>query len=210
MGELARLRDARDLRISRGHVAAAAVAALLLTGTAFGFGWLRGRSAAPPAPSAVGVGLTAEVPDDAMLELLARVEASAAPRDGVQALTFPDALKGGEGAAPTVPHGPEQPGEAVVVPASEAPAPVADAPPAGRYTLTVHRGPDAQAAERLKARLVEAGLPAWVGAELVNGAPAFRVAVGGYADEAAARSKLAEVAPSLGAGLSPTVEPIAP
>lgn len=209
MGELARLRDARDLRISRGHVAAATAGAVLLVVTAFGFGWVQGRARAVPASGGVATSFTAEVPDDAMLELLARVESSGARQNGVDSLTFPDALKGGEGGVPGVPHGPDQPGDPVVIPAGGEVAPVADTVPAGVYTVTVTRTGDAAAAERLKGRLAAAGLEAWVGAELVNGGPSYRVAVGGFVSEKEATTAL-EAMGAVGGGLAPVVEPIAP
>jgi hypothetical protein len=51
------------------------------------------------------------------------------------------------------------------------------------------------------------GLDAWLGAQLVDGTPHFRIAIGGYAAKADAESAAPEIAAR---GLEGVVEPIAP
>ena len=90
MGELARRRSARDLWISRGHLWAIATGAVLLTVVAFSLGVSAGR-----ADGAIGEqDRLGPAPDDQLVTLLARVEASMDPTGGVRELTFPDALLG--------------------------------------------------------------------------------------------------------------------
>ena len=98
MSELARRRRARDLWISRGHVWAALAAAALIGLAGFiGGWWMAGsRTASPAAP----VVTTA---DEALVDLLARVDRRVVAHDGAETLTFPDALMGIGGPA-TVPE----------------------------------------------------------------------------------------------------------
>ena len=74
MGELAARHRARDLWVSRSHLGAAVAGTIVLSLTTFALGYTLGRSDAPPATSAV---LADASRDDALLELLARVEATA-------------------------------------------------------------------------------------------------------------------------------------
>ncbi|MFK7930464.1 MAG: hypothetical protein AB8H79_19910 [Myxococcota bacterium] len=96
MGELARQRRARDLWISRSHLWALGVGVVAATAIAFFAGW----SLARPASSGTGVAVGAAEPaDESLVELLARVDANAVAGNGVEHLTFPDALGGSDEAA---------------------------------------------------------------------------------------------------------------
>lgn len=219
MGDLQRERDGRDLRISRGHVAAAAVGTLVLAATAFALGYTVGREYAPAAV-VERPGLDADRP---LVELLAKVEASSRPYGGVEALTFPEALGGADvGPAPLpegalgadgVPVGPVDPslppdpalmaplpvGEPVVVSPAGVTDPVGDAPPAGAFTLEVTRARDEGTAVATRQRLRAGGVEAWIALVRTDGAPSWRVQVAGYPDEAAARAQIAPVAERLAA-----------
>lgn len=221
MGDLERRRDARDMWISRGHLAAMAAGSLVLAGTTFALGFTVGRSTAPPAAAASTAG------DRELVDLLARVESSRRPHGGVDALTFPDALEGTtvgpapmpDGAIPTL-AGPSPtdaalltplpPGSSVVVAPSGTVAPIGDAPRAGAWTIEVSRFDDGESAEILKRRLVGTGLDAWISLHETGGRPAWRVDVAAWPDEAAATAALADVTArvkALGVPAAPTVVP---
>ena len=199
MTDLTRRRNARDLWISRGHVYAAASLAIAMSVTSFGLGFLVGRDGPVVTPAVVAAPYQ---PDDALIQLLARVEASSAAEGAVDVLTFPDALRGPTGGAPDVPAPPEPSDAAVRIPASESITP-GDRPPPGQFTVVVGRGEDLAAMRALQAKLGTAGLSAWIGAEIVDGVAAYRVAVGGYptAEDAAASLPIVRAA-----GLPGTVE----
>ncbi|MEZ4241257.1 MAG: SPOR domain-containing protein [Myxococcota bacterium] len=185
MSELARRRNARDMWISRGHLAAAASGAASLAVASFAVGVFLGtHRRAPevdPAPF---------TPDDSLVELLARVETTAALPGGVdEAMTFPDLLRDGGPKPKPPPAESARPPEQLDLGAG---APVlADAPPPGEFTLVVARGDDADTIRAEVADLRQRGLAAWVSAAIVDGRWSYRVAVGGYPDEAAARHALA-------------------
>lgn len=173
MGDLARRRSARELWISRGHLAAGAVVVLLAIVLAFGVGYLVGRGAPEPPHR---VAFTEQASSGQLVDVLARVDASVRSDDGVRALTFPDALT----------------------------APVeGDAPPPGRFTIEVGRFGAIETAAPLRDHLREAGLAAWIGAERLDGAPSYRVAVGGWADEGSAARVLQGVVDAMGSFQGP-------
>lgn len=200
MNDLTRRRNARDVWISRGHLAAAGSLAVVMSVTSFGLGFLVGRDGPETAPT---VAVTPYVPDDALIELLARVESSATSDGAVDVLTFPDALRGDPGGAPNVPAPTEPNTESVQIAAAPSAEP-GDRPVPGAFTVVVGKGEDVAAMRALQAKLGAAGLTAWIGAEIVDGVPAYRVAVGGYATAEAAAAALPIVH---AAGLPGTVEP---
>lgn len=218
MEELKRQRNARDLWVSRGHLYAMAAGTLVLSLTTFVLGYTIGRDRAPEAPTEVAVA----VGDEPLVELLARVEASARPHGGVDALTFPDALEGTPAlvpgvamtdAGPVLPIPPPVISDAVPVVAEpgNAPEPVGDATPSGSFTVEVSRFEHADDAVLEKQKLRAAGLDAWIGLAHVDGRPVHRVSIAGYADEPAATAALPDVAAkvrSLGLTAAPTVMPI--
>ena len=131
------------------------------------------------------------VPDDGLVELLARVEASADPSGGVAGLTFPDALAGASGRR-AVPSEPNGAGEAAVVPpARHTAAPNVDPAPAGAYTVRILLTTAESRAIALRDQLRARGLPAWVGALVVDGRMHYRVALGGFQTEADASEAMA-------------------
>ncbi|MEQ1506227.1 MAG: SPOR domain-containing protein [Myxococcota bacterium] len=199
MSELARRRNARDLWISRGHLAALAVGAVALSATTFAIGFAIGRNQRPSDAVVSGP----FVPDDQLVELLARVDANAAPDGATEELTFQDTLRGSTLELPAVPVAPEPTGRTLTTgPGVHLGG---DPPPAGAFTVVVERSADGAAMRALQAKLAEAGVTAWVGAELVDGVPAFEVAVGGYPTAEAAAAVVPVVRAAGGAG---TVEPI--
>jgi hypothetical protein len=208
MNDLTRRRNARDIWISRGHLIAGACLAVTMSATSFGLGFVVGRDVPEERSAAVA---EPAIPDAALLELLARVESSATLDGAVDVLTFPDALRGEPGGAPSVPEAPAPSTAAIRIAAptdagrsDDAPQPVrGDAPPAGAFTVVVGRGEDLAAMRALQAKLGGAGLTAWIGAEIVDGVAGYRVAVGGYPTAEAASAALPIVH---AAGLPGTVE----
>jgi len=183
MGELARRLDARDLWISRGHLWAAATGTALVAVIAFSLGVLAGGGEEAHASGVDPLGLS-QAPDDSLVELLARVEASSDPSGGVSALTFPDALRGqGETIIPEAPRGFSG---AATARTPGVDAPIGDEAPVGEYTLVVSRTTDAARARALRDQLRGREIAAWVATERVDGKPSWRVCVGGYPTEAAA------------------------
>ncbi len=184
MGDLARRRAALDLRVSRGHLQATAVGVVLISGLSFGLGVLVGRDV--PASAEMSPAGRSGVADDAVVELLARVDAMATI-DAASDLTFPDALRTGE--APAV---------AVVAPSDaaemrlEAPVGVVprgvDAAPEQPWTVELTWTPDASEARALRDQLRQAGFDAWLGAALVDGTLEYRLAVGGHSSKAKAEA----------------------
>jgi hypothetical protein len=191
MGELARIRNARDLRVSRGHIAAALVAVVLVAVTAFTLGASLAEETPPPAKRV----FTSDVPGEELLELLARIDASSLPGDGEQALTYQDDLKGPAGSNVAAPVQPVKDATAEVhVAAGEAVVPaVADPVPDGNITIWIAESADPASATTMRQQLRDAGQPAWIAATLVEGEPRYTVALGGYAtrEEAEAAAEAA-------------------
>lgn len=191
MSELVRRRNARDLWISRSHLAAAGVGIAALVVASFATGFLAGQRHTPVPVATVAP----PAPDAALVELLARVDASGAAHGAVDSLTYPDALRQPGGAVPHVPQA-QPPGiRRIVLPGGT------DGP---RWTVVVGRSPDAASAEQARDRLTERGLAAWT---LEDGASGFRVVVGAFdtAEEAAAALPVVAAA-----GASGVVEAIRP
>ncbi len=204
MGKLSRRRRARDVWISQSHLAAAACLAVLLCGFSFGAGYLMGREGAPVvrAPSAP-TGRADGLPDDALLELLARLETTSAVDGGVQDLTFPDVLRGAPGrgiqpevAPPTAPlRLPPRPTDLA-----------GDPLPSGRFTIAVGRYDEAKAGE-LHATLRDRGIESFRAPQVVDGAVSVRIGIGGFESEAAASARLRTLEATLGAlGLYPQIQ----
>ncbi len=188
MGELARRRSAHDLWISRSHLWGAGLGAVLLAVCAFSAGVVLGGGerahAAPADPLGLG-----SAPDDSLVELLARVEASADPTSGMASLTFPGVLSGGAPGEVALPAEKRTKGQASTVrPAPGADAPTADARPEGRYTVALLTTSERSRAAALREQLQARDLPAWVAAERVDGEGVWRVSLGGFPTEAAART----------------------
>ncbi len=173
MANLARRRRARDLWISRGHVVAAGLATVLLCGICFASGVSVGRSQSTDVVALNPM----TVADGDLLQLIARVEATANTHNGIDKLTFPDALAG---LAPDVVV-PEihtaASAVAVVGPGSAVMWVPDSSPPSGLETVEVasfvHSGP----AREVSAGLKTAGTPAWVALDVVDGSARYGVLV---------------------------------
>jgi cell division septation protein DedD len=196
MSELARRRSARDIWISRGHLYAIGAGGGLAMIAAFAIGYALGRESVdlPPPASAA---FTSEAGDDALVELLARVDSAATPDGGVDELTFPDALRGEPIARKAASA--DEPSEAVAVGVAGQAIPLpeaGDAPPIpnGSWTLVVGTFATRSDAEARVASLVAEGHAAWMGVESRDGALQFRASVGGFGSRVAAEDALEEMA----------------
>jgi hypothetical protein len=110
--------------------------------------------------------LSVELPNNQLVALLARVEATAEIGGDVEVLTFPDALANSP-AGSAVDLGP---------------------PPDGRFSIEVARFADVGRARPVRDHLREAGQKAWIAVELVGGEMTYRVAVGGFSRQDSAEN----------------------
>jgi hypothetical protein len=171
MSELARRRRARDLWISRSHLRAAVALGLTLSAASSLVGFRVGRDRGP-AP-----GPPREASDEALIDLLARIEANARPEAAVEELTFPDALRSSIESAPA-PGGDPPDATAVQLPFD------------GAWSVVVTGGTDEPAARALEQGLRQAGLaPRLRG----GGADGWVVTVGAWPSADAAAVGLAVV-----------------
>lgn len=166
-GELTRLRRARDVRISRAHLWAAAAVLVSAVSASFAAGYVLGRELPPPPPRQDYV---AAAEGRELVEVLARVEASIDIDAGVERLTFPHAL--------TTPV-------------------EGDASPPGRYTVDVGTFEQADPARELRAHLRAQALPAWLTVERVRGEARYRVSVSDFEGESDAEKYLERVQTAL-------------
>lgn len=189
MTDLARQRRARDIWVSRSHLYALGTGMVLFAVACFALGYTAGRRSVDHFEPNARARLLDQPADDALVELLARVDAAATPDGGVRKLTFPDALAG-QGTALEVPAQPVVEQRVQVPPAEAAPLEAGDEPPKGRWTIAVssfaERSLAVAARDALQAREVEA----WLGTERRDGAVRYRVAVGGFGSRAEAEDAL--------------------
>ena len=211
MSELARLRDARSIEVSRGHVQAWAITAFSAVAASFALGFWLGRAnggdSHPRAPSLVDV-----VPGTDLVALLAEIErstlATASP-----AMKYPELLA--DGSASPVPTRAPKPAElsATVSSAGGAPSFIPDPTPDGAFTVQLGAFDDADAAERLRTHLLDREQPVWWTLVRTDGKPRFTVSVGGYASREAADNAVPGIAAATSGsgvtGVSAKVVPIA-
>lgn len=199
MGELARRRRDRDLWVSKGHLMAAGVGTLMLAGVCFGAGLLVGGRSAPPAGRTAG--WTENVADPELVDLLARVDASAAGQGGVGDLTFPDALRGEATEHATPAAGPAPDRSTVLVPGQEVPVPEA------RFTVAIKQ---VNGIEGLTTDLgaVTDGLA--LTAIRRAGVGSWRVELGQFSERSAAEAAQSEINAALSAAGSPARATVSP
>jgi hypothetical protein len=196
MGELARRRGARDLWISRGHLWAAGLGVAALCVGSFGAGVRYGRDLGVQSSNdARSLGSPAE--DGALVDLVARVEATATPDGGVRELRYPEALAGGDLPLP-VPADPHANAPPIEVPPSAAPVLAVDPIPEGTFGLIVGRFPDSAAAMATREELRAKQLPAWLGVEREGGDLVSVLWIGGFAAKGDAERARDELTAALG------------
>lgn len=200
----------RDLRLTRAHVWALGAGGLATALLAFTLGWIAARAPAGHRGAPVLEPVAEGMPDDALVELLARIESIADASGGVNDLTFPDTLTGGlalEGTGVRVAEEAQAAGGSTRVVLDGQNAHPLDAPPAGAFTLEVWRGADLDAARSTRAALADREVEAWVGAVLEGGSAVYHVSVGGYPDEPSAAAAQERIGAAL-ADLPVAVVPI--
>jgi len=140
-----------------------------------------------------------EVENDALDELLDRIEEASRGRGREEPLTFQSTLPAGETAPLPDPATEPSPPSTVIPPAREEPIPPADAPaagrvPAGGWAVQVGSFSSAAEADARIAALAEGGVAAYRVAALVGGSTWHRVRVGGFDTREAAEAERARVA----------------
>ncbi|MBX2798764.1 MAG: SPOR domain-containing protein [Myxococcales bacterium] len=181
MGELARQRRARQLWVSRGHVAAACVLAALLCVISFGVGYGLGRDGRAMEVAEQPEGIVADVPDEQLLDLLARLDTLPSKNGGVEVLKATEQLR--EEAAPGTPRAPLGKGVA---------NPMVDPRPAGAYTIHLGDYDDREARE-LQAALRDRHIVGYRSSKVTAGRVSVAIAVGGFASEQAATQELERI-----------------
>ena len=193
MGELARRRRARDVWISRGHLAAAGVLVVLLCGFSFGAGYLIGRDGAPVVHTPSPTERSTELPDEALVALLARLEATNTTDGGIQDLTFPEVLRGEGGHVIAPAASPEPSAEVRLTPSTELSG---DPLPEGSFTVELGVYGDRSSRE-LQAALRERGVRAFRVPGITSGRVSVRVGIGGFDTAGAASLELDRLRPIL-------------
>lgn len=182
MGDLARTRRQRDVHLSRGHLVAGMAGVMLLSATSFALGHHLGSQ---DRTELRALGFAGGAPQEGLVELLARVDSSGDTTGGVDTLTFPEALTRSSG------------GGVVDV----------DPRPAGSYVIEVGSYHDVADARTLREHLRNAGMEAWIGAELEAGVMSWRVSVGGYSEQADAEEGMGSLSAALEGWSAVVVQP---
>ena len=203
MRELSRTPPEGQVWLTRPQTRALGTTAVSVAALMFFVGLMVGRKTAPEASAAEGSasGLIAQdVQEDALPELLARVERSAS-RENMRQLSFPDELPADE---PTV----LMPVEQVADLSDPAIAPAGDPPPEAvedgdgvpeeGWAVDVGAYTDSEAADGRVASLREGGMEAWRVETFEQGQIRWRVRVGAWASKAEAAEALGELRASLG------------
>lgn len=199
MSELERRRDARDLWVSRSHLHAGVVFAVVLAMGTFSAGYYVGKGQVRAAESPRYASLVGEVPGTELVELLAQVERTKVVHASA-AIEYPTFAEDEEGLhVPGVQEAPAAPGvDAVVEAPPLAQVPEVDAVPEGAFTVAVGRFSDEDAARGVRDHLRAQGHAAWLSLRLVEGEPELGVAVGGFADREEADAVRGLVAADVG------------
>lgn len=156
-------------------------------GVAFQLGLRAGRAEVGRAVASTG--WVDEAARHELVDLLARVEAGAAPDGGASRLTFPTALRQGAPAdAGPMPDAAVAAGAAMAIPPSAGPPAEGDPAPDTPWCVEAGRFGAPEAAVALRDHLRAAGLAAAATLQLVDGVRTHVVLVPGGADEAAAQA----------------------
>ena len=173
----------RKVQLSASRVVAIGTTALLLTALGFVSGLQVGKAASPEPPA---LPLVPDEADDALVELLARIQAGATAGE-VERLTFPDSLVDQE-IHWTVPNAGTGGASQVTVSSAswEEPPNLASAQPEGEFTLRVRSSATPSDVLLAQKEMLAAGEPAWIQVVHVDGEPNYHLNVGGWSSEKAA------------------------
>ncbi len=201
---MSRLQGQREIWVTRGHLWALGATTAFIGILAFFVGLLLGRGETAPEPETVAdVLVPPDVENDALEELLARIEEASREGDREAPLTFQSTLPAGDPVALPDPAAEPEPPVNVVPPAREEPRPPEDTPEAGRipesgWAVQVGSYSSAAEADERIADLAGRGVSAYRVAALVGGATWHRVRVGGFRTREAAEADRARVAVAAG------------
>lgn len=192
MGELERLRDAREFRVSRSHVHAALTLSVLLSLVTFGVGFALGRAKVAVTSDGAAVSMVDGVPGQELVELLAEVERGNVLHAS-QAMTYPQFFNGqGEVQVPTEAPKPAQVDAAVPAAPSIADG-TTDPLPEGPYTIHVGEFASEKDAIATHDVLAAAGFTLWRSVRLENGKPVWILGMGSFATEDEAMDPRAKI-----------------
>ena len=219
MRDMDRLNKSQQFSLSRGQLGALAVSTLSVAVLGFFVGLMVGRSPAGDESPLDAGAVTAsrliepEVEQDALLDLLARVEDAAArhmPEAEAAPLSYPERLLADE-ADGTVPDKeepePEPDAEPVVVEPDDLVDPEPPLPPAepagfqvpsAGWAVQVAAYTSAEEADVRVHELQAQGLEAWRAEALVKGRTWYRVRIGAHKNRAAAQEAARELSDVLG------------
>jgi cell division protein FtsN len=215
MRDLNRIQQEQQYWLSRGQLTALAVTTLSVALLGFFVGLMVGRRTHPEPVAALSARLVEpEVEQDALMDLLARVEQAAArqtPQAAAASLSYPERLVSDDIAPPAVePESEPVPESVAVEPASEpVPTPPPDEPLAAEGVTVFEPSTDgwsvqvaaytfAGEADERVAILRAQDLDAWRAEALVKGRTWYRVRIGSFDDRDAAQAEARELAKTLG------------
>lgn len=202
MRELSRNPPEGQIWLTRPQVGALGATAIAVAALTFFVGLMLGRKTAPEAVAAAAPSglISQEVQEDALPELLARVERSAA-RDDMRQLTFPEELPADEPSDLVPEEAPDDLGDPAVLPPGDAPADgVADGAgvPEEGWAVEVGSYDAADAADARVNTLVEDGMAAWRVESFEQGGGRWHVRVGTWSTKAEAAEALGDLRARLG------------
>lgn len=183
MGELERLRDAREFRVSRSHVHAALTLSVLLSVVTFGVGFALGRAKVAVTSDGTPVSMVDGVPGQELVELLAEVERGNVLHAS-QAMTYPQFFAG-NGTVEVPTEAPKPASVDAAVPGAPSVADGATDPlPEGPYTIHVGDFTAEKDAIATHDVLAAAGFTVWRSVRLDDGKPVWILGIGSFATEA--------------------------
>lgn len=180
MSKLERVRRGRSLHVSRGQLAAAGVGAVLAVALGYFAGLWNGLN------QGFDNGFRASarnVPNEELIDLLARLEAVNAGQEADLTQIYDEALRGASASEPALPQREAEAGSGAVVRAAAVDVPVSDPPPGGAFGVVAFSGDLAEAATRARAVLQEAGFDARLVATGDANGVQFELVVGGFDTE---------------------------
>jgi hypothetical protein len=179
MGELQRLRDAREFRVSRSHVHAALTLSVLLSVVMFGVGFALGRAKVAVTSDGTPVSMVDGVPGQELVELLAEVERGNVLHAS-QAMTYPQFFAGG-GTVEVPTAAPKPAAVDAAVPGAPSVADGATDPlPEGEYTIHVGEFSDEKDATATRDVLAAAGFAVGRTVRLEDGKAVWILFSGSY------------------------------
>lgn len=179
--------------LSRGQLNAAIVGALVALSGSFAAGVVVGERTRGEGGEHERVALVDNAAEESLVELLARVEASADPTGGVSGLSYPDALRLELQAPPGPVAVPPTVGQAAVEAGlQDSPeGALDDLPPVGPWAVALGFFSDEEELLAVRQASLVVPEPWWQALVLVDGVAGRRAGVGAFGSEDAAKRALA-------------------